>query len=620
MLAHMRKFAKSFFVKVLLVILLASFVLWGAGDMIRNSGSSAVMKVGDVTYSAQEFNVVLSEQINAISNQFGITIDNNLLKDPMLQDLILNQVVNKSLILQEAKANGLLVSDEMVKYEIATIPYFQKDGKFNKDLFQMFLSNSGMSESRFIEVIKNDIISQNMATIFNISRIVPSIKAKNLAAARLAKRDLSVLEISSSEVKIAEEPSNEELQSIYEEEKSAFVIPEERSVSYFEFSLNDINSDIKVKDEELHEVYKARKSLFVIPEKRSVKQIIFSSEKEAHKAYEALKNEKSFDEVAKEFSREKKTHSMGEITRDGLQPDIADAVFSAGKGEYTSVMKSPLGYHIFFIDSVKPQSEKSYQDAKAELEKSYINEKKYELFAELANNISDKILAGNSISDISKEYGFTIKSFKGIKSADRVDNQAIVSSENFIKAVFSTEEGALSSVTPNHDSSKYFVLKVDSIKPMAFKEYSVVESDLRKIWKERAIFLALDKMAKEVMAALEDSKNLESVKSKFGISSKNLKANFYSKELTEYGQNAFNQALALEVNNFSAPIFTSKKSYVIFYCNEVSKANDSDISSKIDEVKSELAQSIANEYYGEFLAGLRKKYEVVYDKKLIFPN
>ena len=78
MLSYMRNFAGSFFVKVLMVILLASFVLWGAGDMIRNSGSGVVMKVGDVHYSAQEFNIILGEQINAISNQFGISIDKDL--------------------------------------------------------------------------------------------------------------------------------------------------------------------------------------------------------------------------------------------------------------------------------------------------------------------------------------------------------------------------------------------------------------------------------------------------------------------------------------------------------------------------------------------------------------
>lgn len=620
MLAHMRKFAGSFFIKVLLIILLASFVLWGAGDMIRNSGSGVVMRVGNVSYSAQEFNMVLGEQINAISNQFGITIDNNLLKDPMFQDLILNQIVNKSLILQEAKANGLLVSDEMVKYEIATIPYFQKDGKFNKDLFQMFLSNSGMSESRFIEVIKNDIISQNMAMVFNVSRDVPRIKAKNLAAARLAKRDLKIIEISSSDVKIGKEPTNEELQEIYENNKTNFSIPEERNVSYFEFSLGDIKTDVKVKDEELHEVYKARKSLFLTPEKRKIRQMIFNSKEDADKAHNELKNGKSFDDVAKDFTKEKKSHNMGEITKDGLQEDIAEAVFATKKGDYTGVYKSPLGYHIFLVDSIKEQTEKSYQDVKAELEKSYVNEKKYEIFAELANNVSDRILSGKTLKEISEEYGFVIKTVKGIKASDKIDNSSIISSENFMKSVFSTEQGALSSVSPNHDSSKYFVVQVDSVKPQEFKDFSLVESDIRKIWKDKEMLVALDNMAKDVVSTLQESKNIEEAKSKFGLSSRSLKANYYTKDLLEYGQNAFSQALALGDKSFSSPILTSKKSYVIFYCEGITKANDNEILTKLDEIKSELAQSVANEFYGEFLAGLRKKYEVVYDKKLIFPS
>lgn len=620
MLAHMRKFAGSFFIKILLVILLASFVLWGAGDMIRNSSSSVVMKVGDVSYSAQEFNIMLGEQVNAISNQFGVEIDKEMLQDPMFQNIVLNQIINKSLLLQEAKSSGLLVSDEMVKYEIATIPYFQKDGRFNKDQFQMFLSNTGMSEARFIEVLKNDIISQNMASIFNVSRSVPEIKARNLAAARLSNREFKVIEISEDSVKLNQLPSDEDLKEIYEKHKESFSIPEKRDVSYIEFSINDVKSEIKVKDEELHEVYKARKSLFIVPEKRKVKHIIFASSQQAQKAQEAIKSGKTFEEVAKDYGKDKKVTDLGEITKEGLQTDIAEAVFSIHEGEFTDVKKSPLGYHIFHVSLIKNQSEKPYSEVKSDLEKSYVNEKKYLLFTDLANEISDKVTAGKSIDEISNEYGFSVKKEQSILENRKIENSTLSSNESFVKAAFATAEGSISLVTPNHDASKYFVLKVDYVKPKDYKDFSSVETELRKIWRNNEVAVALGNKATQIYEELKNNTDILAVQKKFDLNISSIKANYYSKELAGLGKNAFDMAISLEQGKFSIPVLSENKSHLIFFCEKISKPTEKDIAEKTSVIRQELMQTAANEFYGEFLASLRKKYDIVYDRKVIFPN
>ncbi len=55
MLASFRKLSNNFFTKIMLLMIVASFMLWGVSDMVGQPNRADVAKVGDLTISADDY-------------------------------------------------------------------------------------------------------------------------------------------------------------------------------------------------------------------------------------------------------------------------------------------------------------------------------------------------------------------------------------------------------------------------------------------------------------------------------------------------------------------------------------------------------------------------------------
>ena len=55
MLSNIRKFSKTFFAKILLVIVIIPFVFWGMGDVFRGGNQNVIATVDSKKISTQEF-------------------------------------------------------------------------------------------------------------------------------------------------------------------------------------------------------------------------------------------------------------------------------------------------------------------------------------------------------------------------------------------------------------------------------------------------------------------------------------------------------------------------------------------------------------------------------------
>ena len=71
MLDILRRGAQGWVAKFLLVMLVASFGVWGISGSILNAGNDAVITVGDTVVSPTEFRLAYDRQIGVVSRQIG---------------------------------------------------------------------------------------------------------------------------------------------------------------------------------------------------------------------------------------------------------------------------------------------------------------------------------------------------------------------------------------------------------------------------------------------------------------------------------------------------------------------------------------------------------------------
>ena len=75
MLTSIRSKTSSMVVKILFVVLIAAFALWGIGDIFRGDQTQkSVAEIGDVQYTQAEFREDLKNAINQFSQSQGFQI------------------------------------------------------------------------------------------------------------------------------------------------------------------------------------------------------------------------------------------------------------------------------------------------------------------------------------------------------------------------------------------------------------------------------------------------------------------------------------------------------------------------------------------------------------------
>ena len=80
MLSNIRKFSKTFFAKVLLVIVIIPFIFWGMGGVFSSGNTNSLAKINNVNISTQDF----LDHINSLNVSEEIIrerIDENILEE-----------------------------------------------------------------------------------------------------------------------------------------------------------------------------------------------------------------------------------------------------------------------------------------------------------------------------------------------------------------------------------------------------------------------------------------------------------------------------------------------------------------------------------------------------------
>ena len=136
------KFTKSFFIKLLVGIIILPFVFWGMGDVFRGGNQNVIATVDSKKISTQEF-------INYI-NRLNLNEDQikNLSKTDMIEQ-ILSDYIGKKVMSLEIEKLGIVVNDNALRDIIKNDKTFFKDGKFSRTEYEKFLIKSGITAPQF---------------------------------------------------------------------------------------------------------------------------------------------------------------------------------------------------------------------------------------------------------------------------------------------------------------------------------------------------------------------------------------------------------------------------------------------------------------------------------------
>lgn len=232
----------------------AGFVGWGAYDFGKSEG--AVAKVGKKEIKMSELQREYGKLYSQYASMFGDSFNREIANQLGLENIAMQTLVQKYLILSFADDLGLVVTDEEVARTLLQIEAFQVDGQFNRDAYIRVLRQQGINKpSEFDEYLKNDLIIEKVQKMFKLENSPQEIE--DISSLIFMKNSLNIAIVKQNDVHV--QINENDLKDFWEENKNSYL----SELSYDIKVYNVANFDGSFSESELKEFYEKTRTDYV---------------------------------------------------------------------------------------------------------------------------------------------------------------------------------------------------------------------------------------------------------------------------------------------------------------------------------------------------------------------
>ena len=380
----------------------AGFVGWGAYDLNRDRAAS-VAKVGHRTISVQEFQSAYANHYNFYNNLLGGKLTQEQAEQMGLNKIVMNTLVNQTLLLNYADEIGLVATKEDVKERLINNPNFQSDGVFNKDLYYSILKSNRINPSDYENGLEREILNSKLENFF---KLAPSTKEIDLFTSAFFMEDR--LSITAVTLDANEVTTNEEaIKSYWEKNKSNYLTKK----SYTLELLNLPASQTKFDDKTLEEFYTQEKHNYKFEDG---KLMTFAEAKSKVIVDLSLKNDKKNAlEAFLTFKKGETAPSETKVIYDDDTTFPLDKIQVAAKDEVLKPVVIKDSYVIIKVKEIKFPEPMSYEMAKKDASRDLLEELKKTALEKKAEAKLENF-AGSDIGFVSRD---SVKSIAGLSEA-----------------------------------------------------------------------------------------------------------------------------------------------------------------------------------------------------------
>ncbi len=442
MLDSIRKRSNSLVSVFIIVVTAAVMALWGV-DKMNNQGSQApdapVAWVNGERITRRELMVEYEYKIARYRQMLGGQFDEKLLAMLNEPQRTLEDMISAKLLLQQATQMGVRVSDNELADFIRSIPYYQKNGKFDAKLYSQ-LPNRGTEEKKQRERL---VLNKFQTYLSDRIRLSPPL-LKKATELKETKVDLDIARIDFNTIAPNSKPTAAAIEAATKELNSTEI------EKYYEAHRGEFHKNASVK---LHQIRAAIPFQASEQKKKEAKQKIEGIAKNVSVA--------NFAEVAKKDSDDehaKKGGEVGWVTRGTLEPTLESALDKLEVGKVSPVVASPMGYFILMITEKKEAVTQPLNEVKPIIVEKLIQEKEKAKFSEQRTKEWNAMLAsGKSLDGELKKWKVDVKKTGPFSLAGNyIPN--VGEAEPVMDAVFNlSEKSPLPPKLIEHQDAVYYV-------------------------------------------------------------------------------------------------------------------------------------------------------------------
>ncbi|WP_306119376.1 MULTISPECIES: peptidyl-prolyl cis-trans isomerase [unclassified Roseitalea] len=532
MLDTLRQGARTWVAKLLLILLILSFAVWGISDQILGrAGGDVVLESGDTAVTVQQYRLAYDRQLALESQRLGTRLTREQARLLGVDNAVQARMVGSVVLDEQARVMGLGLSEDRLAGLIAEDPAFQGlDGRFDRSQFRFVLNQVGMSEADYIVDREKAAIRQQVVEAVSDGITVPETFLDALHRYQGQTRDIAFVEIGAGAIDPVGEPTDQELQAYFEDNAERYRAPEYRSIRYVLLTPETIADPATVSDATVRAEYQDNQARYAVAEQRTIQQLVFSDRQQAEAVRERIDAGADFETIAAEMGRSVADITLGTFTEDDAPGAVGDAAFALDRpGAVSDVVEGPFGPVLVRVSEIIPGQTRPFEEVSAEIRSELALLEARDILLDIHDDYEDARAAGATMAEAAERVRLNVQTVDAIDRQGQDEQGAAVTDlperRALLEAAFETEIGQESRPL-NAGREGFLWYEVTDIEPDRARTLEEVRARVIEDWRADRTQAALDEQAGSVADRLRDGADPAAIAeadgyradSKFGLS------------------------------------------------------------------------------------------------------
>lgn len=363
----MRRYAKSWFVSLAIGAIVVVFVFWGIGSF-QSSRFQSVATVNGESITLPEYLKTYNTLLRTYQEKMGGEASEEMLKKLRLPEMAVNQLIERTLLLQAARNLGIIVTDEELRQHIQRYPAFQDEHGFNQKRYVALLGRNRLTPADFEAGERQQLILQKVVQLISSFAKVSEAELQELFRLEREMVEVDYLVVKPTKYAAGQTASDAEVTAFYEAHKEQFRVPEKVQVRYVLLRDQDLAAQVKISEEEIKEYYQEHGEEFVRPKVIDVRQILLAEpakaavadkkrlEARAQEILQRAQQGENFISLVNLYSQDQVSRPQGgaltDVSRGKRHPAWEATAFGLRPG-MAGMARTPQGFFIIKMEEIK---------------------------------------------------------------------------------------------------------------------------------------------------------------------------------------------------------------------------------------------------------------------------
>ena len=532
MLQKMRENAQSWIAKVIVGVIVLIFALSGwesISSFSSNEQNAAAVNDAEITRMEVDQAVAMQRrQLIQQMQQLNDSFDPGMINDDLLRESVLEDLIDRAVLLDGAEKADLRVSEQMIDQLILSTPDFQVDGQFDANRFDIVIRNMGLaSRMAFRDLVRQELMINQLRSAYEGSAFATPTERLQLARLEEQSRDFATIELPVDNDAVSVE--YDEVNDFYAANAEQFMTEEQVVLEVVTLSRSDFFDQVEVDETELQAMYE--QEVGNLEEQRRVSHILIEVPEDDAEAdaqalektqaiSERLQQGEDFAEIAKELSEDSGSASgggdLGYAVRGSYDPAFEEALFSLEEGQVSEPVRTNFGYHLVKLTGLLAPEVPSLESMRPEIERELKAEQVERRFVEVSRELANLAYESEDLSEPARALDLEVET---IGPVGRQGDEGLTANPRVMAAAFDEEvlSDGLNSELLELDADTAVVLRVKEHLRATQRPLEEVRDEIVDTLRfERAVEQAESQAAEHVAALTESQLEAEALADQLG--------------------------------------------------------------------------------------------------------